>query len=73
MKCYAHGSLDAPRCQQDINHKGHHDDGSPRWSMKVNGARHCYDHPDTEYEYDSQWGAGLFNDWPKGHHKRYGE
>jgi hypothetical protein len=23
-------------------------------------------------QYDSQWGAGLFNDWPRGHHKGYG-
>jgi hypothetical protein len=22
--------------------------------------------------YDSQWGAGMFTDWPRGHHKPYG-
>jgi hypothetical protein len=23
-------------------------------------------------DYDSQWGAGIFSDWPVGHHKPYG-
>lgn len=26
----------------------------------------------TYEDYDSQWGAGIFNDWPMGHHKPYG-
>lgn len=41
-----------------------------RWSMRVNGLRHCYDCPESEY--DAQWGAGIFNDWPVGHSKPYG-
>ena len=66
VKCY-HGK---PSCQQDANHKGHHDDGSHRWSLRVNGSRSCRDCNVTEY--DSQWGAGLFNDWPRGTSKPYG-
>lgn len=72
IQCFAREGLDVEPCTFDFNHSGHHSNGQPRWSLRVNGARHCYDHPDTEYEYDSQWGAGLFNDWPRGHHKPYG-
>ena len=49
----------------DAEHGGH------RWAMRGNGSRHCYDCPATDY--DSQWGAGIFSDWPIGHHKPYGE
>lgn len=36
---------------------------------KCKGAKHlgC-----TFENYDSQWGAGIFNDWEAGHHKAYG-
>ena len=64
MKCYGRKDITSPTCQQDINHKGHHDDGSHRWSMRVNGARRCY-HCRVE-EYDRQWGAPIFAGWPSG-------
>lgn len=74
MKCYAtdYSKPFAERkpCQMDKDHTGHHDHGGHRWSMRVNGSRHCYDC--GEYDYDSQWGAGIFTDWPVGHHKPYG-
>jgi hypothetical protein len=43
--------------------------------MRVNGSAECVGHRHlgcTYSEYDSQWGAGIFNDWPRGHHKPYG-
>ncbi len=43
--------------------------------IKVDGLQRCVGHRylGCEYEeYDSQWGAGLFTDWPRGHHKAYG-
>ena len=42
--------------------------------MKVNGLAKCSGHRYlgcTYEEYDSQWGAGIFSDWPSGHHKSY--
>jgi hypothetical protein len=41
----------------------------------VDGLRRCVGHKylACDYEvYDSQWGAGMFTDWPRGHHKPYG-
>lgn len=49
-----------------------------RLGIQVDGLKRCvirnsYNHYVCGYEeYDSQWGAGLFNDWPVGHHKPYG-
>lgn len=40
------------------------------WSMRVNGLRTCRDCGATDY--DAQWGAGMFNDWPRGTTKVYG-
>lgn len=75
MKCYARDEARPPAertsCQLDAGHSGHHDHGGHYWSMRVNGLRHCYACPATDY--DSTWGAGIFNDWPRGHHKGYGE
>ena len=45
------------------------------FGMRVNGSAQCVGHRYlgcTESDYDSQWGAGIFNDWPRGHHKPYG-
>jgi hypothetical protein len=74
MKCYARDEskpiAERISCQLGINHEGHHDHGGHRWSMRVNGARRCY--ACGVEDYDSQWGAGIFNDWPRGHHKPYG-
>lgn len=42
---------------------------------KISGLQKCVGHRylGCDYEkYDSQWGAGMFNDWPTGHHKPYG-
>jgi hypothetical protein len=73
IKCYVRDESkpfsEQAACQLDINHEGHHDHGGHRWSMRVNGLRHCYDCDVTDY--DSQWGAGIFSDWPRGHHKPF--
>lgn len=40
--------------------------------IKVDGLQRCRIEGCGYSEYDSQWGAGIFNDWPRGHHKPYG-
>jgi hypothetical protein len=66
MKCYARDDSkpweERKPCQLDANHKGHHDHGGHRWSLRVNGSRHCYDCDATDY--DRHWGSGIFRDWP---------
>lgn len=57
-------------CTLPWQHTGHHSNGEHRWSIRINGARHCYDCGVEDY--DSQWGAGLFTDWPRGTSKPYG-
>ena len=57
-------------CSLDFGHTGHHSHGGHKWSMRVNGSRYCYACDATDY--DSQWGAGIFNDWPHGTTKPYG-
>ena len=45
------------------------------FGLKVDGLQTCSGREYlgcTESKYDSQWGAGIFNDWPRGHHKPYG-
>ena len=46
-----------------------------QFGMRVDGLARCvgrkYLGCDAE-DYDSQWGAGIFNDWPRGSHKPYG-
>ena len=44
-------------------------------SVRVNGLAECVGRKllgCTYSDYDSGWGAGLFNDWPRGTHKPYG-
>lgn len=46
-----------------------------KFGMRVNGLAKCSGWRYLgceETQYDSQWGAGLFNDWAPGHHKPYG-
>jgi hypothetical protein len=45
------------------------------YGMRVNGLAKCKGHRYLgcrASEYDSQWGGGIFSDWPRGHHKPYG-
>jgi hypothetical protein len=46
-----------------------------KFGLRCNGSAQCVGHryldcPVTDY--DSQWGAGIFNDWPRGTSKPYG-
>jgi hypothetical protein len=46
-----------------------------KYGVRVNGSAACVGHRYlgcTASDYDSQWGAGIFNDWPRGSHKPYG-
>lgn len=70
MRCFRRELPDSAPCDFDANHTGHHSNGEHRWSLRVNGARSCRDCGESDY--DSQWGAGLFSDWPRGHSKPYG-
>lgn len=51
------------------------DEHQHAFGMKVDGLQRCkgwrYLGCSAEV-YDSQWGAGMFNDWPLGHSKPYG-
>ena len=40
-------------------------------TVTVNGLTYCTDKECSYEKYDSQWGAGMFTDWPAGHHKPY--
>jgi hypothetical protein len=58
-------------CGDDFTEGAH----SHRLGGKIDGLSKCVGHRYlgcTYEEYDSQWGAGIFNDWPRGHHKPYG-
>ena len=46
-----------------------------KFGIRVNGMANCVGRDAfgcDASDYDSKWGAGMFNDWPRGHSKPYG-
>lgn len=72
--CSYHGGKFADGHQLHCNFGAGHGDGPVvhEWGMRVNGSAKCRYVGCEATDYDSQWGAGLFSDWPRGHHKPYG-